>query len=114
MVIAVQKKPFSNLYLVTFDLGCFHLADRDMMVVGTFNDWSVTKAMRSGLVQLNEHSPTLIMPLLAGDYEYKYYDAAHREWLEIEDEPEVYRGFHWDYSWNVFGTKNCVLRVLEE
>jgi len=38
-------------------------------------------------------------------------DSASEEWMEIEAHPEIYRGYEWDYTWNSFGTKNCVLRV---
>jgi hypothetical protein len=83
-----------------------------MLVAGSFNNWRVSYDQpRIGFAHISVKASRITIRLPAGIYEYKYYDAVRQEWMEIEHRPEIYRGYEWDYCWNVFGTKNCVLRV---
>ena len=112
MVISVKPTTSLELYEVTFDLGRFEQMQRHMLVAGSFNDWMTNYDQpKVGFAKIRVKASIISITLPPGEYEYKYYDAAQKEWMEIEERPEIYRGYEWDYIWNPFGTKNCVLRI---
>lgn len=112
MITAICILSNRRRYQVTFDLGVFDQTGRRMIVAGSFNNWAIRiPNARSGFVDLVSEHQTVAMELLPGTYEYKYYDMAHAEWMEVARYPEIYRGYHWDYTANPFGTLNCIIRL---
>ncbi len=112
MITTIHKIPASGWYELTFDLGSFPHAGRRMIVTGEFSDWATSICRkRTGFIAARDDTNTVKLTLPPGEYQYKYYDIAHGEWMEIERYPEIYRGFHWDYIRNPFGTLNCIIRL---
>ena len=112
MVISIDKVVEGGGWELTFDLGSFSQQGRRMIVSGSFNGWSTSvRRVRNGFVVAGRKDNFVKLVLPAGDYEYKYYDLAKGEWMEVERHPELYRGFFWDYVRNSFGTLNCVVQV---
>ena len=112
MVTLIDKLEEGKRWELTFDLGAFSQQGRRMIVAGSFNGWSTgVRRVRNGFVAAGRKDNFVKLVLPAGDYEYKYYDLAKGEWMEVESHPELYRGFYWDYVRNPFGTLNCVVHV---
>lgn len=112
MITCIQKVSAGELFEVEFDLGEFSQHGRQMIVTGEFSDWAVQPSARaSGFVAPQQAMNTITLRLLRGSYEYKYYDLQHSEWMEVERYPEIYRGYHWDYVRNPYGTMNCIVHV---
>lgn len=112
MVVAVERKADGTGWVLTFDVGGFRQEGRRMAVAGTFNGWATgLSRARSGFVEAGRRASRAAIELPEGTYEYKYYDMASGEWMEIERHPELYRGCWSDYVRNPFGTLNCVVRV---
>jgi len=112
LVISVKPILNTETYEITFDLGRFEQMKRHMLVAGTFNHWMTDyDHPKGGFAKISVKASTITITLKPGIYEYKYYDSASEEWMEIEEYPEIYRGYEWDYIWNTFGTKNCVLSI---
>jgi hypothetical protein len=115
MVVSLTKAGAGE-YLAVFDLGRFTQEGRRMIVTGSFVGWQTepeTMGPRNGFVSIYRKENTAEILLPPGRYEYKYYDLAENEWMEIDRYPEIYRGYFWDYVWNEFGTLNCQLTVPE-
>ena len=111
MVTNVAPSQTGTCWEVTCDLGAFSQEGRRLLVAGSFNDWSTRFApARNGFVE-RRPSRAVKHVLPPGVHEYKYFDLAAGEWLEVDRHPELYRGFFWDYVRNPFGTLNCVVRV---
>ena len=112
MVVSIDRLGDGERWELTFDLGAFPQDGRRMIVTGSFNGWATSvRRARSGFVEAGRRDSFVKLALGAGDYEYKYYDLAKGEWMEVERHPELYRGYYWDYARNAFGTLNCVVRV---
>ncbi len=112
MVTLIDRLEDGKRWELTFDLGAFSQQGRRMIVAGSFNEWSTNvRRVRSGFVVAGRKDNFVKLVLPAGDYEYKYYDLAKGEWMEVERHPELYRGFYWDYVRNSFGTLNCVVHL---
>ncbi len=112
MITHIQLVSGRNLYELTFDLGDFEQTGRQMIVTGDFSCWSIEPPRnRNGFIAAHCPQRTFTLQLPSGRYEYKYYDLIRREWMEVERYPEIYRGYHWDYWRNPFGTMNCVIQV---
>ena len=112
MVTLIDRLEDGKTWELTFDLGAFSQQGRRMIVAGSFNGWATrVRRVRSGFVAAGRKDNFVKLVLPAGDYEYKYYDLAKGEWMEVDRHPELYRGFYWDYVINPFGTLNCVVHV---
>ena len=112
MVTLIDRLEDGKRWELTFDLGAFSQQGRRMIVAGSFNEWSTNvRRVRNGFVLAGRKDNFVKLVLPAGDYEYKYFDVAKGEWMEVERHPELYRGFYWDYVRNSFGTLNCVVHV---
>lgn len=112
MITRIHRVGDRNLFEVEFDLGAFSQQGRQMIVTGEFSDWAIQPSSRtSGFVAPHRPMNTIALRLPGGSYQYKYYDLQHSEWMEVDRYPEIYRGFHWDFIWNPFGTLNCIIRL---
>ena len=112
MVIDIEQRAGREEWVLTFDLGRFPQAGRRVVVTGSFSGWATDlRRARNGFVAAGRRDSFVRLALPAGVYEYKYYDLAAGEWLEVERHAELYRGYYWDYVRNPFGTLNCIVRV---
>lgn len=110
MVTDVQHNSVNGRYAITFNLGLFEGRDNDLVVAGSFNEWNTHYApTTTGVVYAPRHHKEMTIELPPGYYEYKYYNATRAQWMEVEDQPELYHGPLHHFCYNVFGTKNCIL-----
>lgn len=110
MVTYIQEIPGTGSFAVTFNLGLFEGRDSNLVVAGTFNEWSTCyEPTSTGVVYTPRHHKEMTVELPPGYHEYKYYDATHGQWVEYEAHPELYYGRHHLFIYNPFGTRNCVL-----
>lgn len=110
MVTNVFRKDACGRFAITFNLGLFEGKNNDLVVAGSFNDWCIQYApTTTGIVYAPRHHKEMTIELAPGYYEYKYYNATRCQWMEIEQQPELYHGPLHHFCYNVFGTKNCIL-----
>ncbi len=112
MITQINKEMGKHLFEVEFDLGDFSQHGRQMIVTGEFSEWAIQPSSRtSGFVAPHRPMNTITLRLPSGSYQYKYYDLQQAEWMEVDRYPEIYRGYHWDFIRNPYGTLNCIIHL---